>query len=110
MSVTCPFTMADCLSCQDSRACVLRRPDATPEPTPSQTAGELDEAWSRRRQERLELAMRAPLTYMDVVYHYGSPAPTDDRGRAVFFAVWACLAFEWADAMLEAADDEPRHA
>lgn len=55
-------------------------------------------------------AGRAPIGFNMVCKVWGSddPALTEDPTRAGFFAVWAMLCFEWADAMLaERGKDQP---
>jgi hypothetical protein len=51
---------------------------------------------------RQYLAAHAPITY-DMVVNAGGgtwPSLLDNVSRGGFFAIWACLAYEWADAML----------
>ena len=45
-------------------------------------------------------AANAPVDYALVTKIFGSGIPNDDKGREVFFSVWALLRHEYADAML----------
>ena len=48
------------------------------------------------------LAMKAPITFEIACKAWGDdPNLCDDSTRKCFFAVWALLCFEWADAMVE---------
>ena len=48
------------------------------------------------------LAMKAPITFEIACKVWGDdPNLCDDSTRKCFFAVWALLCFEWADAMVE---------
>lgn len=59
-----------------------------------------------RKTQRDALAIQAPFTMADVQFMWGGHLDLrNDRDRASFFAVWACLCYEWADAMLAAGED-----
>ena len=48
------------------------------------------------------LAMKAPITFEIASKAWGDdPNLCDDSTRKCFFAVWALLCFEWAEAMVE---------
>lgn len=48
------------------------------------------------------LAMKAPITFEVACKAWGDdPNFCDDTTRKCFFAVWALLCFEWAEAMVE---------
>ena len=48
------------------------------------------------------LAMKAPITFEIACKAWGDdPNLCDDSTRKCFFAVWALLCFEWAEAMVE---------
>ena len=48
------------------------------------------------------LAMKAPITFEIARKAWGDdPNLCDDSTRECFFAVWALLCFEWAEAMVE---------
>ena len=53
-------------------------------------------------------AAQAPITFEVVMLTYGGePHITQDVDRAAFFAVWAMLRYEYADAMLAAREAQP---
>ena len=56
-----------------------------------------------RRAELIErLAFTSPITYDMALQVYGAtPNLNDDKERACFFAVWALLVREWAEAVTE---------
>jgi len=52
--------------------------------------------------ERMRLVMKAPITFEIACKAWGDvPSLCDDSVRKCFFAVWALLCFEWAEAMVE---------
>ena len=52
--------------------------------------------------ERMRLVMKAPITFEVACKAWGDvPSLCDDSVRKCFFAVWALLCFEWAEAMVE---------
>lgn len=62
-----------------------------------------------KSSRREHLMLHAPITYEMAAKAYGhEPFINLDPERAAFFAVWAFLAAEWADAML--AEIERRNA
>lgn len=58
---------------------------------------------------RDDMAMNAPVTFFQALSIWGDPSVNlhDDRTRAAFYAVWAGLRYEYADAMLEARKTRP---
>lgn len=52
------------------------------------------------------LAMKAPITFEIACKAWGDdPNLCDDKTRKCFFAVWALMCFEWAEAMVEEAQN-----
>jgi hypothetical protein len=47
------------------------------------------------------IAIDAPIDYEVVKTAYGTSIPSNDIDRAAFFAAWALLRYEFADAMLD---------
>ncbi|WP_439604543.1 hypothetical protein [Shinella sp.] len=59
-----------------------------------------DQVVDRDAEARSYFAAHAPVTFQDAVHCYGSmPNLNDNSERAAFFAVWAFLRAEYADAM-----------
>ena len=57
------------------------------------------------------LAMKAPITFEIACKAWGDdPNLCDDSTRKCFFAVWALLCFEWAEAMVEHAQSRKVNA
>jgi hypothetical protein len=51
------------------------------------------------------LAKDAPISFEDAQRVIGTCNPENDNLRRVFFSCWAMLRYEWADAMIEEADN-----
>lgn len=57
------------------------------------------------------LAMKAPITFDVVCKVWGDdPNLYDDSTRKGFFSIWALLCFEWAEAMVEHAQNRAAFA
>ena len=63
---------------------------------------ELERLRAELETERMRLVMKAPITFEVACKAWGDvPSLCDDSVRKCFFAVWALLCFEWAEAMVE---------
>ena len=68
----------------------------------SEHATECERLRAELETERMRLVMKAPITFEVACKAWGDvPSLCDDSVRKCFFAVWALLCFEWAEAMVE---------
>ena len=68
----------------------------------SEYATECERLRAELETERMKLAMKAPITFEVACKAWGDvPSLCGDTTRRCFFAVWALLCFEWAEAMVE---------